>query len=128
MEGKILEALDFHVTTGSSYLFLQRFAKLMSADAKTYMMARYLLELALVEYSLLKYSPSNTAASAMYLAAKIFKLKDIWNQQVANASQFSEQEVRSCAKKLCELITKRKKNSLDAVKRKFSKKKFMEVG
>ena len=51
----------------------------MEADKKTYMMARYLLELSLVEYSLLKYIPSNIAASAIYLAAKIFKLKNTWN-------------------------------------------------
>ena len=79
MEGKILKSLNFNVTFGSSYLFLQRYSKLMEADKKTYMMARYLLELSMVEYSLLKYIPSNIAASAIYLAAKIFKLKNTWN-------------------------------------------------
>ncbi len=79
MEGKILKALNFNVTVTSSYLFLQRFSKLMGVDEKTYMMARYLIELALIEYSFLKYTPSNTAASAIYLAAKIFKLKNTWN-------------------------------------------------
>ena len=48
-------------------------------------MARYLLELALVEYSMLKYSPANVAASAIYLAAKIFKVKNFWNDIVADA-------------------------------------------
>ena len=51
----------------------------MGVDEKTYMMARYLIELALIEYGFLKYTPSNTAASAIYLAAKIFKLKNTWN-------------------------------------------------
>ena len=45
----------------------------MEADKKTYMMARYLIELALIEYGLIKYPPSHLAASAIYLAAKIFK-------------------------------------------------------
>jgi len=79
MEGKILKALNFNVTVTSSYLFLQRYSKLMGVDEKTYMMARYLIELALIEYGFLKYTPSNTAASAIYLAAKIFKLKNTWN-------------------------------------------------
>ena len=86
MEGQILYALNFNVTTSSSYLFLQRFSKLMEADNKTYMMARYLLELSLVEYSMLKYTPSNVAASAIYLAAKIFKMKNFWNKTVAEAA------------------------------------------
>ena len=101
---------------------------LLNMNEKAYMMARYLLELSLVEYSFLKYTPSNIAASAAYLAAKIFKMKTTWNQLVAECSQYTETDVRSCAKKLCELITKGKASSLDAVKRKFTHKKFYEVG
>ena len=86
MEGKILATLNFHVTVSSSYLFTQRYAKLMNMPLKAYMMARYLLELALVEYSFLKYTPSNIAAAAVYLAAKIFKLKNTWNTVVAQCS------------------------------------------
>ena len=51
----------------------------MEVNNKTYMMARYLLELSMVEYGLLKYVPSNLAASSLYLAAKIFKLSTPWN-------------------------------------------------
>ena len=83
MEGKILKALNFQVTVTSSFLFLQRFSKLMCMNEKAYMMARYLIELSLVEYGLLKYTPSNIAASSIYLAAKIFKMKNTWNTQVA---------------------------------------------
>jgi hypothetical protein len=51
----------------------------MKTDEKTYFMARYLLELSLIEYAMLKYTPSNIAASSIYLAAKIFKMKNFWN-------------------------------------------------
>ena len=91
-------------------------------------MARYLIELSLIESGFLKYSPSNIAASAIYLACKIFKRNDSWNDLVSDCSQYTEHDVRSCAKKLCELITKTKKNKLDSVKRKFSRSKFLEVG
>ena len=82
MEGYMLKELNFNITFTSSYLFLQRFAKLLQADQKTYMMARYLIELALVEYGLVKYPPSHLAASAIYLAAKIFKQSNIWNDNI----------------------------------------------
>jgi len=51
-------------------------------------MARYLIELAQVEYGLIKYSPSILAASAMYLSGKIFKLSGerIWNDKIAECS------------------------------------------
>jgi len=50
------------------------------------MMARYLLELALVEYSMLKYAPSNLAASSLYLSSKIFKLPNVWNKLIAESA------------------------------------------
>ena len=73
MEGKILCTLSFNITTTSSYVFLERFAKILGVDKKTYFMARYLLELALVEYGMLKYSARNIAASSLYLSCKIIK-------------------------------------------------------
>mgnify|MGYP003389060506 CR=1 FL=1 len=73
MEGKILAALNFNITTVSSYVFLERFAKILGVDKKTYFMSRYLLELALVEYGMLKYNARNVAASSLYLSCKIMK-------------------------------------------------------
>ena len=74
------------------------------------MMARYLIELSLIEYGLIKYNPSHLAAAAIYLAGKIFKVQNIWNDKIAESSQYSEGEIRSCAKKLCELISNKKKS------------------
>ena len=68
MEQSILSVLDFNVTTPSSYRFLERFAKVINADTPLFNLARYLIELPLIEYRMLKYSPSNIAASAIYLA------------------------------------------------------------
>jgi len=52
-------------------------------------MARYLLELALVEYGMLKYSYNNIAASALYLACKIMKYQ-AWNSTMENNTKFTE--------------------------------------
>jgi|ETNmetMinimDraft_25_1059894.scaffolds.fasta_scaffold59911_1 cyclin B len=68
------------------------------------MMARYLQELALVEYNLLKFSQSNIAASSIYLAAKIFKLNVAWNDVVSRSAQYTEDEIKSCAKKLLGIL------------------------
>lgn len=68
------------------------------------MMARYLQELALVDYSMLKFSQSNIAASAIYLAAKIFKISKAWNNLIESSSQYTEEEIKICAKKLLALL------------------------
>lgn len=71
MEQSILATLDFNITTPSSFRFLERFAKINNADASLFNLARYLIELPLIEYRMLKYTPSNLASSALYLAQKI---------------------------------------------------------
>lgn len=43
-------------------------------DEKNMMLAKYIIEFALLEYKLLIYTPSNLACSAIYLVNKIKKL------------------------------------------------------
>lgn len=68
MESSILSTLEFNITSPSTFRFLERFAKVINADTPLFNLARYLIELPLIEYRMLKYTPSNTAASALYLA------------------------------------------------------------
>lgn len=55
MEQSILFVLNFNVTTPSAFRFLERFAKIANIDQPMFDLARYLLELALIEYRMLKY-------------------------------------------------------------------------
>lgn len=45
-------------------------------------MARYLIELPLIEYRMLKYTPALLAASALFLALKIIPKYDEKNQDI----------------------------------------------
>jgi len=73
MEQNILAVLDFNITAPSAYRFLERFTKVVSGDALLFNLSRYLIELPLIEYRMLRYSPSNIAASAVFLALKILQ-------------------------------------------------------
>ena len=126
MEGHMLTILEFKLTTTSAYQFLQRYSNVHDTDEKTYNLARYLIELSLVEYKMLKYTPSNIAASALYLASKILK-KTPWNECLEKNAQYTEHEVRPCAKDLYVLLQNAPKTSLQAVRKKFSQKKYMEI-
>lgn len=68
MECKLLTILDFDTTTCSSYRFLLRYHKLSESDPFIFNMARYLLEISLVDYKMLKHHPSLLAAAALYLS------------------------------------------------------------
>ena len=71
MEFSMLSTLDFNITSPSSFRFLERFVKISQASSQQFNLARYLIELPLIEYRMLKHSPSLQAASALYLAKKI---------------------------------------------------------
>lgn len=121
-----MKALHFQVTSPSAYIFLNRYSKLLKADEVTTALARYLIELPLIEYRMLKYSPSMVAASAIYVAFHILKKKI--TQNLTQATMYTEQNIRSCAKDLCILFHGINKINLQAVKKKFSSSKFFKVG
>jgi cyclin B len=73
-ERDMLEVLSFNVTVPSAWRFLERFCHLAGATEQTEALARYLLELSLVEYHMLRYKPSLQAAAALFLAHKILKI------------------------------------------------------
>jgi cyclin B len=55
MERKMLSTLDFNIQTTSSFRFLERYCKVAKADQLIFNLSRYLIELSLVSYRMLKY-------------------------------------------------------------------------
>ena len=100
-------------------------------------MARYLIELPLIEYRMLKYTPSQLAASAMFLALKIIPKFDesqdpaiklpAWDEKLMKHTGYNESQLRPCAKDLCILLQGIEKCSLQAVRKKFSNSVYNEV-
>jgi G2/mitotic-specific cyclin-B, other len=58
MEFSMLSILDYNISSASSFRFLERFAKISKATSQQFNMARYLIELPLIEYRMLKHCPS----------------------------------------------------------------------
>jgi hypothetical protein len=72
MEKSILLELGFEITAPSAYRFLQRYRRLTVAlnDDQIFFYAQYILEVALLDASLLRFKPSQLAAASMILSAK----------------------------------------------------------
>jgi hypothetical protein len=70
---------------------------------------------------MLKYSPSNIAASAIYLSRKITQRNDAeWTTGLIASTGYLESDLRSCAKDMCILLGGIEKCTLQAVRKKFS--------
>lgn len=86
MEIDILKTVRFDLGVPLCYTFLRRYAKCVHADMKFLTLARYILELALQEYSLSMVSDSIKACAALYLALKITELNDKKTNTKSNIS------------------------------------------
>ena len=80
MEGSILETLEFNLVGVSSFRFLEHYTKAIAMEEKNYFLCRYLIEIALLDYSMLKYKPSLIACAAIYLVNKIRKRMPAWSE------------------------------------------------
>lgn len=129
MESSILSALTFDLTFSSSFLFLSRYNEIGMNEPNSRFMyfARYMLELSLLEYRMLKYSPTMQAAAAMYLAYKVLGRVPAWNNYYADYTGYSEKQLRMCARDMCALVKGIESSPLAAVRKKYSSKKFLEV-
>jgi hypothetical protein len=86
MERNMIQTLDFNITFTSSYRFLERLAKIANVDPLIFNLSRYLMELSLVSYKMVKYSNSNIASSALYLALKMTKQPSPWSEELVKHS------------------------------------------
>ncbi|NWX47861.1 CCNB1 protein, partial [Steatornis caripensis] len=71
MEITILRALDFSVGRPLPPHFLRRASKIAEVDSKQYVLAKYLMELCIIDYDMVHFPPSKIAAAASCLALKL---------------------------------------------------------
>jgi len=92
MEQSILHALNFKVTSPSAYRFLERFRRLEDTfdDKEVFFFAQYIQEVAMLDASLLKFTPSQIAAASLILSTKQLKKKEnIWGKDLEKFSEYT---------------------------------------
>jgi G2/mitotic-specific cyclin-B, other len=129
MEKLMLNTLKFELSLPTPFNFLLRFLKACGArqDRQVEWLSHYLAELALVDYSMLKYSYSLTSAAAIYVAMKTLNRIEPYPKALARHSHYSEEAVKPCAVALVELMVKAPTATLLAVHKKYSNQKYGEV-
>jgi len=132
-ELKILRALNFQMFQPISLNFLRRFSKAGDVDVLQHNLAKYALEVGLLDYSLVSIPNSLLAASALYLSLLLLEPSDftntVWNSSLAFYSQYTREDLVSISAMLAGGIVSisRKSSKLQAVKTKYQSAKFLKV-
>lgn len=115
----ILNALSFQLTVPLCVSFLHRFFKAAELDSKTINLTRFLLDLALLDFKMLKYLPSITTASSIYLSRFLTQKYPLWNQTLVQATTYTEVILSECVKDLMNALIVSKHSKLKSVFKKY---------
>jgi len=125
MEYKMLSSLNFDITFPTQWSFLEIFRKKLKIDQKTFNLAWFLMELSLINYKMLKFKYSQIAASAIMIAIKTINYFD--EVEFEKSTGYNKNELQECVKEINNFYIYNSTHSLQAIRKKFSSKKYDEV-
>jgi len=131
MELKLLAALKFNFSRPLPLHFLRRNSKAGDVDVLQHTVAKYLVELTLLEYDMAHYPPSAVAAAALFLSLRLLEpdstLSSVWTVTLQHYSTYTGRDLLPIVTKLAQALVRAKENKLQAVRVKYQSKKLMKV-
>merc|ERR1712240_697050 len=113
--------------------FLRRFFKAGDVDVLQHSLAKYAIELALVENDLVPVPGSKLAASALCLSLMLLEPKDkeatVWSKTLKFYSGYSKEDLTPTVSRLAQTISASflKSSKMEAIRNKYRGVKFMKV-
>lgn len=126
MECMILKSLDFNLGRPLPLHFLRRNSKAGEVDANKHTLAKYLMELTIVDYDMVHYTPSQIAAAALCLAIKMLD-KEEWSDTLTFYSHYPEKAILPIMQRMAYLVQRSGTGKLTAIKTKYQSSKFMRI-
>ncbi|CAI5469340.1 unnamed protein product [Closterium sp. Yama58-4] len=133
MESRVLNHLAFDLSKPTTKSFLRRYirvaqASLKDPSLKLEFLSNFFSELALTDYSCLRFKPSCLAASAVLLAKlTLFPTLPPWTAALAACSGYACADLRECVACLHALHSSNGRAPPTAVHQKYCQAKFMAV-
>jgi cyclin B len=132
MEYKILKPINFEILTSTQYDFFLSFCNKFKFNQNEINYGKYLLNLTLLDYDLLKYSNSIIANSCAIISKKYFekdndKIKELYNKELYNESLIEDAGLINCIKDIKDLYLNFNKGEYMNARNKFMREKFGNI-
>eukprot|EP01086_Lenisia_limosa_P009641 TRINITY_DN3317_c0_g1_i1.p1 TRINITY_DN3317_c0_g1~~TRINITY_DN3317_c0_g1_i1.p1 ORF type:complete len:339 (+),score=73.62 TRINITY_DN3317_c0_g1_i1:98-1114(+) len=99
MEVHMLQVLNYDLMVPSALHFLRRFSKAARSNIQHHTIAKYLCEIALVNYKMLIFAPSQIAAAATFMSHKMMNSTP-WSPTLQYYSRYTEENIMPCVRML----------------------------
>ncbi|NWI99037.1 CCNB2 protein, partial [Crypturellus undulatus] len=128
MEMVILQGLNFDLGRPLPLHFLRRASKAGEADAEQHTLAKYLMELTLVDYDMVQYHPSEIAAAALCLSQKILG-HNKWSTKQQYYTGYTEDSLMMPMKHMAKNVVKVNENltKYTTIKSKYASNKLLMI-
>ncbi|KAI1752561.1 cyclin-like protein [Xylaria castorea] len=123
-ERYILGVLNYDLSYPNPMNFLRRISKADNYDIQTRTIAKYLMEISLLDHRFMKYRSSHVAAAGIYLARLIFDRGE-WDPTIAYYAGYSEEEIEPVFELMVDYLARPIIH--EAFYKKYASKKFMKA-
>ena len=123
-ERYVLKVLDFSMSYANPMNFLRRISKADNYDIQTRTVAKYFMEISLLDYRLMEHPPSLVAAASVWLAREVLERGE-WTPTLVHYSTYSEQELLGTAEIMLDYVLRPIAHQY--FHKKYAHKKFMRA-
>ncbi|KAM8972244.1 G2/mitotic-specific cyclin-B2-like [Pelodytes ibericus] len=128
MEMMILQGLNFNLGRPIPLHFLRRASKCCSADARQHSLAKYLMELTLLDYDMVHFHPSIIAAAALCLTQTILNT-GTWDANLQFYTGYTKDDLLPVMQHIAKNVVQVHHNQTKfvSVKNKYASSKLMKI-
>jgi cyclin B len=126
-EVDMLNALDFKVVVPTAIHFLDFLARANGCSDQHRELARYLVDLSLLDVKMLRHRPAQLVGSAIYLSNELLNRWPKWPADMGRVLRCSEMDLLPCAKELRALLDAAPGSALQAVRARYSSARHHSV-
>ncbi|XP_028293490.1 G2/mitotic-specific cyclin-B2 isoform X2 [Gouania willdenowi] len=128
MEQLMFRGLKFQLGRPLPLHFLRRASKVANSDVERHTLAKYLMELTLLDYDMVHYRPSEVAAAALCLSQQLLDGLS-WSPTQQHYSTYSEAHLKPLMQHIAKnvMMMNEGRTKFQAVKSKYSSSKLMKI-
>lgn len=127
MEITTLKTIQFDLGIPLSYRFLRRYARCAKTQMPTLTLARYILELSLMDYDCITLSDSKMACAALFMALRLHGEAKPWSPTLIHYTGYQLQDFAEIVPILNAGLHRKPKGTIKTIRSKYSHKIFHEV-